>query len=166
MNEQIAWADSARCTGCGACVEVCPAGAIALADGKALVDEAKCTGCRVCIEACPEEAILPEPAPVVEGELMSVGPGTVLAELRPQAVRPARLMSRTLTVLAPALAFVGREIVPRVVASLLDAWDRRASPQTPSPDDSTPVGPARRVTTDPRRREGRQHRRRRGRGGQ
>ncbi len=67
MNKQTVWVDVTRCTGCGACVEVCPVGAIALVDGKARVDEELCTGCGACVDACPEGAI----QPVVQGELVS-----------------------------------------------------------------------------------------------
>ena len=65
-NKQVVWVDVARCTGCGACVEQCPTGAIALVGGRARVDEALCKGCGVCIEACPEGAI----QPVIQGELV------------------------------------------------------------------------------------------------
>ncbi|MDF7801182.1 4Fe-4S binding protein [Pontiellaceae bacterium B1224] len=46
------------CTGCGACVDVCPEEAIRIGgDGKAVVDPAKCTECGLCVDACPVEAI-------------------------------------------------------------------------------------------------------------
>jgi NAD-dependent dihydropyrimidine dehydrogenase PreA subunit len=66
MDKQTVWVETARCTGCGACVEVCPAGAIALMDGKACIDEEACTGCGACVDACPEGAI----QPVIQGELI------------------------------------------------------------------------------------------------
>ncbi|MBN1977222.1 MAG: 4Fe-4S binding protein [Anaerolineae bacterium] len=68
MARQKVWIETTRCTGCGACVGVCPVGAIALADGKARVDEEACTGCETCIDTCPEGAI----QPVVQGELVPV----------------------------------------------------------------------------------------------
>jgi Fe-S-cluster-containing hydrogenase component 2 len=68
MNRQTMWVDVARCTGCGACVEVCPVGAIALIDDKACIDEETCTGCEACVDACPEDAI----QPMVQGELVPV----------------------------------------------------------------------------------------------
>ncbi len=50
--------DESKCTGCGACVAECPAGAISLNDqGIAVADKEKCTGCRRCAKACPVEAI-------------------------------------------------------------------------------------------------------------
>ena len=63
---QIVWIDVERCTGCGACVEVCPVEAIALVNDRAHIDPKICTGCEACVDACPEGAI----QPVVEGELI------------------------------------------------------------------------------------------------
>ncbi len=46
------------CIGCGACVGVCPVGALSLdADGKAECDESICIDCLACIGVCPTEAI-------------------------------------------------------------------------------------------------------------
>ncbi|MGD1996925.1 MAG: 4Fe-4S binding protein [Anaerolineae bacterium] len=67
-EKQEIWVDASRCTGCGACIDVCPAGAIALVDGKARIDEELCTGCETCLDACPEYAIYP----IVEGEVVPV----------------------------------------------------------------------------------------------
>jgi pyruvate formate lyase activating enzyme len=48
-----------KCIGCGRCLEVCPAGAIAMTDTeKAVVDLARCTTCGKCIDACPSEALV------------------------------------------------------------------------------------------------------------
>jgi len=123
--------DGERCTGCGACVEVCPTGAIQVVEDeigpRAQIDQALCRECQACMEACPEEAISVEAEPAIEGELVPARPQTVQVKTRlpePQPVRPAL---RALSWLGPALAYVGREIVPRVAASLLDAWDRRSS---------------------------------------
>ena len=46
-----------KCTGCARCVDVCPAGAIALEGGKAVMDRGKCIGCADCIAVCPTEAM-------------------------------------------------------------------------------------------------------------
>ena len=46
-----------ECLGCGACTDACPAEAIKLEDGKAVVDEAECLECGVCDDECPAEAI-------------------------------------------------------------------------------------------------------------
>lgn len=45
------------CTGCGACINVCPMKAIVIVNGKAIIAEEKCRNCRVCQRTCPVEAI-------------------------------------------------------------------------------------------------------------
>jgi len=57
--------DESKCAGCGACVEICPHGAIKIReDGKAIIDQKKCRGCDLCKDICPlgaiKEAILIE----------------------------------------------------------------------------------------------------------
>jgi NAD-dependent dihydropyrimidine dehydrogenase PreA subunit len=64
---QTVWVDVSRCTGCGACVEICPVGAVRLVYGIASVHEAACTGCEACVDACPQEAI----QPLVHGEIVA-----------------------------------------------------------------------------------------------
>jgi Fe-S-cluster-containing hydrogenase component 2 len=48
--------DNEKCTGCGACVEVCPAEAIAVENGKAVVSD-ECLECGACIGECPNGAL-------------------------------------------------------------------------------------------------------------
>lgn len=59
---------SAGCIGCGACIDVCPFGALSLVDNVAVVDD-KCTACGACLDICPVNALsLPErPAAAAEG---------------------------------------------------------------------------------------------------
>lgn len=56
-----------NCTGCGLCLEVCPAGAIEM-EGPCLprIRRERCIDCFRCAEACPEQAM------IVWGRLMSV----------------------------------------------------------------------------------------------
>ena len=65
-----------RCDGCGACLEVCPNGALFLIEGKAVVDQSLCLECEACVAACPTEAI---------GFVEQV---TVAAPARAPAIRP------------------------------------------------------------------------------
>jgi len=48
-----------RCTHCGACVTVCPSGALILdvKTRKVLFDEEKCIACELCVPACPPRAM-------------------------------------------------------------------------------------------------------------
>jgi len=49
-----------KCTGCGACINICPQGAISMANNKAIIDRTKCTECQKCYQVCPEGAIYSE----------------------------------------------------------------------------------------------------------
>ena len=51
--------DEARCTHCGACVNLCPTGAFSLEPKtrKVLFDHAKCVVCGLCVKACPPRAM-------------------------------------------------------------------------------------------------------------
>ena len=116
----MVYVDETRCSGCGACVDVCRAGAISLSDGKAVINQEQCTQCEACFHACPESAILSVSAR-----------GLVPERERPAALatsppRPVRSISAgAAPALAAALIYVGREVVPRVANLLLDALERR-----------------------------------------
>lgn len=51
--------NDARCTHCGACVVICPTGALALDPKSRMVDfdEDKCTACELCVLPCPPRAM-------------------------------------------------------------------------------------------------------------
>jgi electron transfer flavoprotein alpha subunit len=52
--------DTETCTGCGACIDICPFAALDLVNNVAVVNE-DCTACGACISECPVEALsLPE----------------------------------------------------------------------------------------------------------
>ena len=46
-----------KCTGCGACEEVCPAGAIRIENEKSVIDKSICVGCANCMGVCPTTAM-------------------------------------------------------------------------------------------------------------
>ncbi len=60
MAQGLLLIDGEACIGCGACVDVCPFGALELVAGVAVVN-ANCTACTACLSVCPVEALsLPE----------------------------------------------------------------------------------------------------------
>lgn len=57
-GEYVAAVEEARCVGCGACVERCPFGALALDERRvAAVDRSACYGCGICRSSCRKDAI-------------------------------------------------------------------------------------------------------------
>ena len=49
--------DKEKCIGCGACVDACPMGCIAIAeDGNAEINKDICISCGTCAAVCPVEA--------------------------------------------------------------------------------------------------------------
>ncbi len=46
-----------ECVGCNECGKICPAKAIAMKEGKAVIDRAKCIKCFCCQEFCPKGAM-------------------------------------------------------------------------------------------------------------
>lgn len=154
------------CAGCGVCVDACSVGAIQLVDQRAVIDEALCTQCEACIEACPDGAItaLPIPArstsivalPAAESRMVPARDQTAL----PETAAPARGLA---SLAGAALAFLGREIAPRLADVLIAALERRlARPTTTS---IAPVSTSSRSLTAQGRGERRQARHRRGRAG-
>jgi ferredoxin len=51
------------CTECGACLPVCPTGAIALASG-IQIDQNLCIFCCACLKSCPEDALVIAAEPI------------------------------------------------------------------------------------------------------
>ncbi len=146
--------DRALCAGCGLCVDECSAGAISLSGGAALIAPVLCDGCGACVEICPV------------GALESVLEPSPLAVVRPSVeVIPAEMGATTtwrramLPAAGAALAWVGREVAPRLALLALDALDGALS-RRPRIESATlaPTGKGR-----GRGRQGRRGRRRRGR---
>ena len=154
--------DTARCTGCGACIEACPTGALYLVEGKAAVDNALCRGCEACLGVCPVEALalMAQPETTTPPVRPAVQPLTrqpepeVLRIRTESASLPWR--QRVLPVVGAALAWAGREIVPRVVDVVLETFERRADERQ-----MTTRGGSSRAPSQGRGGKGRQHRHRR-----
>jgi len=72
VQDVVSWR---LCLGCGACVAVCPEGALTLVDVeedglRPKGDPAKCAHCGECLKVCPLEAILPgEERPGIDPEI-------------------------------------------------------------------------------------------------
>lgn len=122
----MVYVNESLCTGCCECVSLCPSGAIQVVDGLAHIDQARCQGCEACVSACPNGAIL-----VVQEADRVRQPIIVQAPLRNGAPLAVAAPPRTglWPAMGAALAFVGREIVPRAARALLDGWDRRQAIQ-------------------------------------
>jgi ferredoxin len=154
--------DAERCTGCGACVEICPSGALYLVDGKAAVDGALCHECEACLAACPGEAItlIALEEPVAETvHVPALRPELEIIQVRTQSA-PVLLRSRVLPVIGAALTWAGREIVPWLAELALDTLDRQATRPQARGETRSPPSPATGAKGG-----GRQHRRRQRRGG-
>ena len=131
----MVYVDKDKCAGCGVCQDHCPVGAIQLVEDVATVDPIKCTQCGACVGACPNRAvIMMMMEPVVEGtSVASTHPVSEMARVEPHSV-PVRPRSEIIPAVGTALAFLGREVVPRLVDYVAGALDRRSGPrQTGSP---------------------------------
>ena len=121
-----------RCTGCGHCVELCPAGALTIDGGHAVVDHTLCRHCETCISACPQGALAAAGAPIIaapEPRLPQARPVTVI-DVRPAPAAPVPWTRRVLPVLADVVSFAGREVLPHVLEVLASAPAKRAPSRT------------------------------------
>ena len=56
--EKLAVVDRGRCVACGACIKICPKGALSIWKGcYAEMNPEKCVGCGLCGKNCPAECI-------------------------------------------------------------------------------------------------------------
>jgi ferredoxin len=121
-----------RCTGCGACIEACPTGALYLVAGKAAADNALCRGCEACVNICPEGALSLAARPEATTPPIRPAAQPLTRQPEPEVLRirtessPVPWRARVLPVVGAALAWAGREIVPRMVDVVLDRFDRQA----------------------------------------
>lgn len=152
------------CTGCGDCVEACPAGAIAL-NGRAHIDQAACVDCGSCADACPQGAIVmaraASPAYAAtrpEADAGMLMPIAASAEVTSLARRPELDLlpaeprrNRFWPVVGGALVWAARELLPEVIA----AWRAsRSGALQPASRKSTTIG----LAAVAHRRTGHRHR--------
>jgi len=58
FTNHFASIEQENCTGCGACIDICPMEAIQMnGSDKAVIDPARCIGCGLCLTACNLEAV-------------------------------------------------------------------------------------------------------------
>ena len=123
------YVDGEKCAGCGVCEDVCPVEAVRVSDGVAHIDHDRCNECEACVEACPNEAILMVIEPAEEKAIsLREQPAPEIAPAEPHRP-PVPLQSQVVPVVGTALAFLGREVAPRLATVLMDALDRRLSHQ-------------------------------------
>jgi len=48
--------DTTICTGCGGCIDLCPAIAISMIKDVVTINSEQCTECGICIKVCPMQA--------------------------------------------------------------------------------------------------------------
>ena len=79
---ELAKIDTAVCSNCGVCAEVCRFDAISLQDGNYIIDRLSCEGCGYCPRVCPEEAISMEEQNVGQWHRSTVKTGGIMLHAR------------------------------------------------------------------------------------
>ncbi|MGD2103922.1 MAG: 4Fe-4S binding protein [Anaerolineae bacterium] len=123
MNDTLAvWIDVESCTACGACIDVCPVGAITLEESSARLAQEACTGCGVCLDACPEDAI----QPVVKGELVTAEERAVVAQGAERRLTTTGERARAVERTHPLAETIGPAVAGIAVGFLAQAADALA----------------------------------------
>lgn len=130
------------CAGCGVCLDACSVGAIHLVDHRAVIDSELCTQCEACLDACPNGAITSLLAPVRESSvvpLAEVKPGIVPVPIQVKTPEPAASTRSLATLAGSALAFLGREVAPRLVEVLVASLEHRLTSSATRATNSLPA---------------------------
>jgi ferredoxin len=128
MGKMAVRVDRELCTGCGTCIDACPFEAIKLVDEQAEIDGTICTECDACIGICPNEAIIKDlipasaiaitPLPMSKRESTADQKSIIMPEMPTSA-------SGIQPLAGAILAFLGNEVVPRLVDVLIKSIEHR-----------------------------------------
>ena len=117
------------CTGCGVCVEMCPAGAMCLVASKAVINTELCTVCQACIGVCPTGAIMVVTSPAQAALTAVPRPPAAALPSQKQEAAPGGIALWT----GIALAQVEHRIVPRLADAFIVALEQWLSRPKPAP---------------------------------
>jgi len=117
------------CTGCGVCVEMCPAGAMCLVASKAVINTELCTVCQACIGVCPTGAIMVVTSPAQAALTAVPRPPAAALPSQKQEAAPGGIALWT----GIALALVEHRIVPRLADAFIVALEQWLSRPKPAP---------------------------------
>jgi NAD-dependent dihydropyrimidine dehydrogenase PreA subunit len=134
--------DQELCAGCGVCMEACSMDAIRLINDHAVIDHALCTQCQACVDACPNGAITAIAEPARQAQIVAL-PKPVPAPITGIPVERETPTRSIAPAAGAVLAFLGSEVVPRLVDVLVTALERRLTVPTTGTTSSIPTSPRR-----------------------
>ena len=145
--------DQNLCDGCGICADNCTSGAILLREQRAMIDQALCKQCKACIESCPNMAIKEITQTVDQASALAIPEAKLqMKPIQSQVIisEPTRSTSSLTQLANVALSYLGVEVFPRLIDSMITGLERRlAQPATPC----TPEFP-RKIKGEPYQRRG------------
>jgi NAD-dependent dihydropyrimidine dehydrogenase PreA subunit len=136
----MVYVDSKLCDGCGLCVEACPNDAIEIAGGVAVIDPTSCRETGACLGVCPPGALLQitEPVEPVAKDSHRLPVPVRVTPLVKKA--PASITRPPVGVgawLGAALAYVVSDVAPQIFRHWLE---RRRQPSSPALMATRPMG--------------------------